>query len=324
MRATHKSETGSGIRSATVLGPTAFVAPRFTDGSMNPTRLSPRTFAEVRALAYKVAGIDLQEGKVDMVAARLTKRARVHGFEDSEAYFRAVQADSSGDLRSDFIDALTTNHTSFFREPAHFDFLRDSILPHLRQRDQFTIWTAAAATGEEPHSIAVTLAEELGLLASVGGQRNSSARAAIKATDISTRALAIAKRGVYPEERFRGLPADFLRRNTLRGRGEQAGNYCFRPEIRNLIRFEQLNLMEPLPAEGPFPLIFLRNIMIYFDRPTQERVVAALTAKLEPGGYLFVGHSESLNGIQHSLEHVKVAIYRRPGPEMGSARKWKD
>lgn len=296
----------------------AFVAPKLSQNSGAASRISPRVFSEVRALAYQIAGIDLQEGKEDMVSARLTKRARANGFADPEAYFQAVQADSSGELRSDFIDALTTNHTSFFREPAHFEFMKEAILPHLRLRDQFTIWTAAAATGEEPHSIAVTLAEELGLLQSGGAGRSSFCCAGIRASDISTRALAIAKRGVYPEERFRSLPADFLRRYTLRGRGEQEGNYCFRPEIRNLIRFEQLNLMEPLPAEGPFPLIFLRNIMIYFDRPTQEKVVAALTAKLEPGGYLFVGHSESLNGIQHGLEHVKVAIYRRPGPAMGS------
>jgi chemotaxis protein methyltransferase CheR len=311
----------------------AFVGPKLAQLSAGASRISPRLFSEIRALAYQIAGIDLQEGKEEMVSGRLSKRARANGFSGTEAYFEAVQSDSSGELRSDFIDALTTNHTSFFREPAHFEFLKESILPHLRQRDQFTIWTAAAATGEEPHSIAVTLAEELGLLpggasASGGSARYSSARPSVRASDISTRALAIAKRGVYPEERFRGLPADFLRRYTLRGRGQQEGNYCFRPEIRNLIRFEQINLMEPLPAEGPFPVIFLRNIMIYFDRPTQEKVVAALTAKLEPGGYLFVGHSESLNGIRHELEHVQVAIYRKPGPAIasatGSERKRKD
>lgn len=267
--------------------------------------LSPQLFAAVREFAYRTAGIELSEGKREMVSARLWKRARILGYASAEQYFEAVRQDRSGELEVDILDALTTNYTSLFREPAHFDFLRNQVLPALRTRRSFSIWSAASSSGEEPYSIAVTLLEVLGPEA--GNQ------AQVFASDISTKVLAQAQSGVYPEERFRQLSTDWRSRYLLRGKGEQAGKYRFRPEVRRLIRFERLNLMEPLPSIGPFPLIFLRNVMIYFDRPTQEKVVAAMAAKLEPGGYLFVGHSESLNGITHPLEHVQVAIYRKPG-----------
>ena len=268
-------------------------------------KLSPKAFAAVCDLAYRTAGIDLQTGKQEMVAARLWKRARALGYESGEHYFRAVQQDHGGELELDLIDALTTNFTSFFREPAHFDFLRKVILPKLRERTNFTIWTAASSTGEEPYSIAVTLLEELGA--------DAGRVAKIRASDISTKVLKRAEAGVYAGDRFRGLSQNWCSRYLLRGTGNREGEFRFRPEVRNLIQFERINLMEPLPNAGPFPLIFLRNIMIYFDRVTQERVIDALTAKLEPGGYLFVGHSESLNGLAHRLEHVQVAVYRKPG-----------
>lgn len=280
-------------------------------GQVTGARLSARLFEEVREFAYRTAGIELQDGKQEMVAGRLWKRARVLGYPTAEAYFRAVQSDKSGDLQLDILDALTTNFTSFFREPAHFEFLKAKILPALRSRGQFTVWSAASSSGEEPYSIAVTLVEELGEAA--------FQQARVRASDLSTKVLRNAEAGIYPEERFRNLSEGWRSKYLLRGKGSQAGQYRFRPEIRRMMQFERINLMEPLPAEGPFPVIFLRNIMIYFDRPTQERVVAAMTAKLEPGGYLFVGHSESLNGIQHSLEHVQVAIYRKAGSLEGRA-----
>jgi chemotaxis protein methyltransferase CheR len=281
--------------------------------SLQPgTRLSPKLFEAVQGYAYRVAGIELQDGKQEMVAGRLWKRARALGYETADAYFDAVQQDKSGELELDVIDALTTNYTSFFREPAHFDFLKSRILPQLRSRQQFTIWTAASSSGEEPYSIAVTLIEALG--------ESAYRQAKVKASDISTKVLKRAEAGVYTEDRFGSLGAEWRSRYLLRGKGEQAGNFRFRPQVRGMIRFERINLMESLPSDGPFPLIFLRNIMIYFDRPTQERVVSALTAKLEPGGYLYVGHSESLNGITHSLEHVQVAVYKKAGQLEGRAQ----
>jgi chemotaxis protein methyltransferase CheR len=267
--------------------------------------LSAGLFAAVQDFAYRKAGMDLQEGKQEMVAARLWRRARVLGFATLEAYFEAVRRDRTGELEADILDALATNHTSFFREPAHFAFLRREIVPRLKMRRQFTIWSAASSSGEEAYSIAVTLVEEIGPAA--------YGQARVRASDISTKVLRQARAGIYPADRFAQWSLDWRRRYLLRGKGEEAGRFRFRPELRRMLEFERVNLMTPLGPEGPYPLIFLRNVMIYFDRPTQERVVAAMTAKLEPGGYLFIGHSESLNGVEHGLEPVQAAIYRKPG-----------
>jgi chemotaxis protein methyltransferase CheR len=273
--------------------------------SSSSSRLTPKLFQAVKEYAYRTAGIELQDSKQEMVAARLWKRTRALGYASPEAYFEAVARDRSGELEHDILNALTTNFTSFFREPAHFDFLRHQILPRLRDRGQFTIWSAASSSGEEPYSIAITLVEEMGDAA--------YRQARVRASDLSTKVLRIAEAGIYPADRFRDLSKEWRSRYLLRGTASQQGNYRIRPEIRRMVEFHRINLMEPLPSDGPFPLIFLRNIMIYFDRPTQEKVVAAMTQKLEPGGYLFVGHSESLNGISHSLEHVQVAVYKKPG-----------
>jgi chemotaxis protein methyltransferase CheR len=275
-----------------------------------PPKLKPETFRRVQSFIYNTAGIDIQDGKEEMVTARLWKQSRRSSFPSIEAYLAAVERDGAdprgGDLLAGMIDCLTTNYTSFFREPAHFEFLRHRILPELKERARIPVWTAASSTGEEPYSIAIALWEELGALA--------SQRASVLATDISTRVLKTASLGIYPQDRFRDLPEEWKRRYLLRGKGENAGHYKIRPEIRSMVEFRRQNLMEGLPAEGPFPVVFLRNIMIYFDRAIQERVVAAISSKIEPGGYLFIGHSESLNGISHGLEHVQVAIYRKPKP----------
>ncbi len=270
--------------------------------------LRPDTFSRVQKFIYSAAGIDIPDSKRDMVAGRLAKQARLHGFASVEAFFSAAeqgQADSEGhQLTTSLIDCLTTNYTSFFREPAHFDFLRHKILPQLEGRPHFRIWSAASSTGEEPFSIAMSLADEYGPAV--------SSRASVLATDISTKVLATAGRAVYPAERFREFPEEWKRRYLLRGKGAQAGNYQIRPSIRALVEFRRWNLLEQAPPEGPFPLVFLRNVMIYFDRSTMERVVGQISSAIEPGGYLFIGHSESLNGIAHGLETVQVAIYRKP------------
>jgi chemotaxis protein methyltransferase CheR len=267
-------------------------------------RISGGLFSAVRQLAYQTAGIDLQESKQEMVAGRLWKRARALGFPSPEDYFRAVEGERGGELETDLIDALTTNHTSFFREPAHFDFLREQILPELSRGGHSTIWCAASSTGEEPYSLATTALECLGQAAS------DSVR--IWATDICHRVLRKASEGVYPADKFQQMPPAWCSRYLLKGKGAQLGFYRFRPEVRSMVRFDHLNLMEPFPSDGPFPLISLRNVMIYFDRPTQQKVVRAVSAKLAPGGYLFIGHSESLNGIDHDLELCQAAIYRKP------------
>ncbi len=265
--------------------------------------LKAREFAEIRRLAYDTFGLDLRAGKETLVAARLGKQIRQSGCRSFEEYYQRVVADSTGESLINLIDALTTNHTSFFREPAHFDFLRKTFLPEWKSRGSIDVWSAACSTGEEPYSIAMCILEEFGP-AMPGKLR-------ILATDISTRVLAKAVDGIYPAERFEGLPPLQLRKYWLRGEAGWAGSYRAKKELRALIEFRRLNLLDPLPQIGRFPLIFCRNVMIYFDKLTQQRVVEHLSGCLEPGGYLFTGHAESLSAIDHGLRYVQPAVYRK-------------
>jgi chemotaxis protein methyltransferase CheR len=198
------------------------------------------------------------------------------------------------------IDALTTNFTGFFREPVHFDFLRRSVLPSLDGRVR--AWSAACATGEEPYTMAIACLEELG--------RTALDRVRILATDISTRALETAGAAVYPPERCEGIAPAAAARYLVRG---HSGRLRVRSEVRGMVEFRRLNLIEPFPPVGSFHVIFCRNVMIYFDRPTREGLVRRLAQCLEPGGWLFTGHAESLTGIGHALEYVRPAVYRQPG-----------
>jgi chemotaxis protein methyltransferase CheR len=266
--------------------------------------LTAREFEQFRRLAYEKFGLDLRNGKETLVSARLGKKIRELNFRSFQEYYHHVLEDRTGEALIALIDALTTNHTSFFREPAHFEFLRQTILPGLRERDRIAIWSAACSTGEEPYSIAFGLLEELGEAA--------LAKIRILATDISTRVLANAQRGAYPTERFDGIPAHQLRRYLLRGEQRFKDWYRVKPEVRAVVEFRRLNLVERFSHLGPFPVIFCRNVMIYFDKPTQQDLVKRLAGCLEPGGYLLIGHAESLNGVDHPLRYVRPAIYRKP------------
>ena len=200
------------------------------------------------------------------------------------------------------LDALTTNFTSFLREATHFDFLRKTIAPALT--GPIRIWSAACSTGEEPYSIALSLLEELGLPA--------ASRIHILASDISSRALATAERGAYEEARCRDLPPEWLRRYLLRGSGNWNGWFRVKPLVRGMIGFERLNLIEHFPPGQRFHTIFCRNVMIYFDKETQAALVNRFASCLEPGGYLLIGHSETLTGLRHPYHYVKPAVYRKP------------
>lgn len=277
--------------------------------------LKAEEFAKIRRLAYDTFGLDLRNGKEPLVSTRLNKKIREYGFRSFDEYYRHVVGDSTGESLIQLIDALTTNHTSFFREPAHFQFLKRAVLPEWAKRGTaIDIWSAACSTGEEPYTIAMCVLEELG--ASAAG------RLRILATDISTRVLEKAEQGIYPADRMDGIPGPQLRKYWLRGEGDWSGHYRAKKEVRALIEFRRLNLMEALPQIGPFPLIFCRNVMIYFDKPTQQRVVQRLTGRLEPGGYLLTGHSESLTGIDHGLEYVQPAVYRKPPSDSRKRPQW--
>jgi len=260
-------------------------------------------FAKIRQLAYTTFGLDLREGKETLVSARLGKHIRNSGCRSFDEYYNHVVEDSTGAALINLIDALTTNHTSFFREPAHFDFLRKTLLPEWKNRASIEIWSAACSSGEEPYSIAMCILEELG--------RAASGKVRILATDISTRVLAAAEKGIYPGERFEALSPTQLRTYWLRGERNFAGSYRAKKEMRALIQFRRLNLLEPVSRIGPCALIFCRNVMIYFDKPTQRQVVERLAGCLEPDGYLLTGHAESLTGIEHGLRYVQPAVYRK-------------
>lgn len=270
--------------------------------ALGPVRLTEDEYRDIAHLARHSFGLELGEGKQQMVAGRLAKKMRELNFRSVREYQQYVKSDTTGEALVSLIDVLTTNHTNFFREPAHFDFLRERILPE--RPGPLRVWCAASSTGEEPYSIAMTLREH----------GKPSEGHSILATDISTRVLAAAERGMYRADRFPAEgPEPWIRKFLQRGDGRGEGWYRMRPEVRGMIEFKRLNLIEPLPKIGPFAIIFCRNVMIYFGRETQELVVNQLTTRLEPGGFLLVGHSESLTGVKHGLEQIKPAVYRKPG-----------
>lgn len=276
-----------------------------------PPSLSTADYRKFCELAYSTCGINLQEGKEQLVTARLLKVMRTKNIATFDDYYQFVKGDSTGKALEAMIDSLTTNHTSFFRETAHFDFLKAKILPEIKDRGEIAIWSSACSTGEEPYSLAFTLLDELGEAA--------LPRVKILATDISTRVLARASRGLFESERLSGLNREYLRRYFLKGDGQWGDWFMVKKKIREHIEFKRFNLVEGFNQTAKFPLILCRNVMIYFDTKTQTKVVNSLAGCLEPGGYLFIGHSESLGGITHDLSFVAPAIYRRNG-SLGRSR----
>lgn len=268
-------------------------------------RLTASDFEKIGRLARERFGLNLQAGKEALVAARLGKRIRQGGFTSFADYHRHVLADRTGEALIGLIDSLTTNHTFFLRERAHFDLLGEIAAGELRDSPGLRIWSAACSTGEEPYSIAMYLID-VALKTPCRWAPNLQ----ILGSDISTRVLEKARRAVYEKERFRDIPEHWWRTGLLKGRGEDSGWFKVKPEVAKLVRFERLNLIEPLPRRT-FHIIFCRNVMMYFDKPAQQDMVARLAECLEPGGYLFVGHSETLTGVKHSLLYARPAVYRK-------------
>jgi chemotaxis protein methyltransferase CheR len=265
--------------------------------------LNDRDLAVIRRMVYAKSGIMLHEGKGALVMARLQKRLRAGGFRSFRQYIRHVQGDESGDELTALIDAIATNHTSFFREPRHFGFLRDVVLPPLvARRDDGVIhgWSAACSTGEEPYTIAMTLFEQFGA--------DTARRVKLLASDLSTKTLMAARAGVYKPQRMADVPRDVARKYF---EPAPAGSMRIAESIRRVVEFQQVNLLDRLPPRPIYDFIFCRNAMIYFDRPVQQRVVHTLERQLAPGGYLFISHAESLNCVHHGLTWIAPAVYRR-------------
>jgi chemotaxis protein methyltransferase CheR len=216
-------------------------------------------------------------------------------------YFKQLHGhDGQGELQI-AVDLLTTNETYFFREPKHFDFLKDRIVPAHRRGATFRAWSAACSSGEEPYSIAMTLATTLG-----------GSAWEVVASDLSTRVLERARSGHYALERTQHIPPEYLSGYCLKGTGEKAGTFLVERRLRERIRFMQVNLNEPLPKIGEFDVIFLRNVMIYFELETKRQVVKRLLQALRPGGYFLIGHSETLNGVTNELKSITPSIYQKP------------
>lgn len=263
--------------------------------------LSDHEFKQFQRLIHQIAGIHLSDAKKPLVAGRLNKRLRSYGLASYGDYFKCLNKDAA-ELQT-CVDLLTTNETYFFREPKHFDFLREQLgkqgaIPSGRP---LRIWSGACSSGEEPYTLALLLADIL-------GERPWE----ILASDISQRILDRARTGVYSLEDSQNIPRHLLVKHCLRGVDEHQGRMMIAPALRKRIRFEQINLNTALPDYGLFDTIFLRNVMIYFNAETKRQVVSRLIKHLRPGGYFFVSHSESLNGVDDTLKLVKPSIYRKP------------
>ncbi len=256
-------------------------------------------------LIYERCRINLHDGKEQLIKARLGKRMRHHGIESLADYCDFLRTQADEDEFTRVVDALTTNFTNFLREEDHFQFMVQKALPAVlakRQR-RFQVWSAASSSGEEPYSIAMYLAEHF------PPAQHWDWR--ITASDISTKVLAVAERGVYAEERVQAIPHEWLRKYFQKGVGKWTGYYRVKSALLERVAFSQVNLIESYRHSQPFELIFCRNVMIYFDRPTQEQLVNRLCQFLVPQGHLFIGHSESLTGLKVPLRCVRPSIYQR-------------
>lgn len=266
------------------------------------TAITNQEFALFQRLIYKIAGINMADSKKSLVVGRLQRRLREYGHESFTQYYRMLSSGENPLELQTMVDLLTTNETYFFREPKHFDLLRDRILPECRAGATFRVWSAASSTGEEAYTLAMVLAEH-----------RANHPWEVFASDISTKVLASAQNGHYPLDRNEGIPPAFLRKYCLKGVRAQAGSFLIAPELRRRVSFRQINLTQPIDPEiGMFNVIFLRNVMIYFDIETKRQVVNNLLPRLASGGYFIIGHSETLNNINTELVTVQPTVYRKP------------
>jgi len=264
--------------------------------------LSNSQFNKVAQIVHQFAGIKLGAGKEALVKARLMKRLRALRIDSFEDYMNHIENEEGRQELSRMIDVITTNKTSFFREIEHFNFFREGILPELTDQ-KMRFWSAACSSGEEPFSLAILLRDELPNI--------DSKDVRILATDISTAMLEKANDAVFRDETLQDLPVGTLKKYFVNVRKEWPRTYRLKDSVRAMVKFARLNLMGPWPMKRTFNVIFCRNVMIYFDKITQERLIQRFWHLLEPGGYLFVGHAEGLSSISHKFRYIRPATYRK-------------
>jgi chemotaxis protein methyltransferase CheR len=268
--------------------------------------LTDAQFNRIRALVREHTGIALSDAKRQLVYGRLSRRLRALKLGSFREYIELLERGVANELE-EFINAITTNLTSFFREPHHFEYLATDVLPQIVARDagvrRARIWCCAASTGEEPYSIGMVLREAAPLLHGFDIK--------VLATDLDSAVLATAANGIYNAERLTSVTSARASRFFRKGSGAHAGQFRVQDELRNLITFKQLNLMHEWPVRGPFDAIFCRNVIIYFDKDTQRALFARMAALQRPGDILFLGHSESLYRVSDQYELVGRTVYRR-------------
>ncbi len=276
--------------------------PHLVSGRAREFPLSPANFQLIKALAYQLTGINLSDQKENMIYGRLARRLRALGLNNFDEYCELIGQPQSPEL-GEFINSITTNLTAFFREPHHFDFLRDQVLPELLEKNKASkkirIWSAGCSTGEEPHSIAMVVKAFSAL---------SHWDVKILATDLDTNVLEKGRSGSYAAERVDSVPDAY--RQYLKPE-RQGGEVQIKDEVRNLITFNQLNLLQDWPMKGQFDVIFCRNVVIYFDAATQKQLFDRYANQTVSRGYLFIGHSENLYKICARYQGLGRTIYQK-------------
>ncbi|GLH71729.1 chemotaxis protein methyltransferase [Geothrix limicola] len=263
--------------------------------------ISDVEFMRFQTLVKTATGITLSDLKKALVVSRLGSRLRHRKARTFSEYYRIITDPEEGDELQAAIDLITTNETSFFREPIHFTVLRDHIRSLRPVPLPFRVWSAAASSGEEAYTIAMTLAETLG-----------QAEWEVHGTDISTRVLERARKAVYPIERSTTIPKELLSRYCLKGHGHYEGMFLIDRKLRSRVGFSQANLCRPLPNLGLFDVVFLRNVLIYFAPSEKRMVVEAIASRMKPGGLLLIGHSETLTGLTDRFQAIQPTVYRVP------------
>jgi chemotaxis protein methyltransferase CheR len=270
--------------------------------TLTTVELTKEHYTKISDIIYQTCGINLKRGKEALIRARLMKRLRAVGIGSVDAYLKYIVSDKGAPELDLMIDEMTTNKTGFFREAGHFNFLGQKILPELTG-NRLRFWSAACSSGEEPFSLAITLKENMPDI--------DSRDCLILATDISDRMLAKARQAVYGLESLQNLPQSIIRKYFIKQHNGSNRIFKVKDNIRNIVRLVWLNLINPWPMKGPFNVIMCRNVMIYFDKPTQQQLIQRFWGLLEPGGYLLVGHSEGLAAISHQFRYIQPAIYQK-------------